>query len=170
MTKRTAPVIIGQQNYLRIYAIVFGVGVDGFLAITAIDLVTDAQTAVPARTVAVFAMTLLVGSAVTWFCWRVLRMRLEISEDGIVAVEMWSTHSIPLHAVRRIDAVDGGTLRPKIARDEDKPLYLPVLRLSVSPGDLPVRGMAANSPQEAAANAESLRRTLARMISPGIRP
>ena len=166
MTDSSALISIGQRDSVKIAGICMLAMIDLMIVTLAVVVIQASDTAVVARVVAVLALALLVGGAATWYLCRVIRARLEFSADGIRAVGIGSTQSIPMSAVRRVDTADGRTLHPRIIGDDGVTLYLPVIRLSVCPGDLPVAQLASESLRTAEQGADSVRWSLERAARP----
>lgn len=166
MTDRDQPITIGKKATARFAAIFVALSIDVLFVALAVSGIRSAHPATPARVLSLLILATVLGAATSWFLWRVSRVRLEVSEDGVAAIGVFSVTRFPLSAVRRVDAVDGRTLRPRITDGEGDALHLPVIRLNVAPGDLPVRQLATLDPRIAEQNADSVRWCLERAARP----
>ena len=163
MTSRNQPIIIGQKDSARFVGIALAIGIDVLIVGLGVAGIKSSHPATPARVISIIILAALLGTAASWYLWRVTRVRLEFSEDGVAAIGVVSVTRYPLSAVRRVDTVDGRTLRPRITDGEGGAIQLPVIRLNVAPGDLPVPQLATHDRRTAEQNADSVRWCLDRV-------
>lgn len=157
MTDRDQPITLGQKDSVKVTGLMLAGMADTLLVILGIVGIGAARPASVAAVAGIIVLVILTGSAVSWFMWRMTRIRLEISESGITQVNLVFKQHFSMSNVRRVDAVDGASLRPRIVGLDGVRVYLPVVRLNVSPGDLPVRQLAGYTMKDAEVNADSLR-------------
>ena len=162
MTDSDHPITVGQKDSTQFFALLFGVSIDALLIFTGVALLAAAHTVTVSGVIGVILLIVLLGSLSTWFFWRLARMRLEISKEGIVDIGLLGRRFVPKDLVRRVDVVDGRSLRRPRGGGEDPIIYLPVIRTGVSPGEIPVLQLAADNRKGAEVNADSLRRLLDR--------
>ena len=157
MTDSDQPMTVGQKDSTKTVALVFGVSIDAMLIVTAFALLADANTVTVSVVLGVVLLIVVLGTLSTWFFWRLARIRLEISEDGIIDIGLLGRRFVPTDQIRRVDVVDGRSLRRPRTGGDDQILYLPVVRTGVSPGEIPVLQLAADNVKDAEVNADSLR-------------
>ena len=111
MTDSDHPITVGQKDSAQFFALLFGVSIDALLIFTGVALLTAAHTVTVLGVIGVILLIVLLVSLSTIFFWRLARMRLEISKDGIVDVGMMARRFVPADRVLRVDVVDGRSLR-----------------------------------------------------------